>query len=94
MPDEFETYEPTPDQLRDLAVKRVKAKRDLQGHLLAYVSVNLFLVGIWFITGAGTFWSVFVILGWGIGVVMNIWDVYAPAASEDRIAKEMEKLRR
>jgi hypothetical protein len=62
---------------RDRAVEQLKKRRDFRGHLLVYVLVNAFLVVIWAITGDhGFFWPVFVIGAWGIGVVMNAWDVY------------------
>ena len=87
-------YMPEQDALRERALKRLKAKRDLRGHLLAYVSVNLFLVGLWYLTSSGFFWPAIVMLGWGIGVVMNVWDVYSPEASEADVEKEMDRLRR
>jgi class 3 adenylate cyclase len=37
-------------------------------HLTLYVSVSIFLIGIWAASGGGYFWPVWVILGWGIGV--------------------------
>lgn len=80
--------------LRRRAEKRLKAKRDLGAHLLAYVMVNAFLVAIWFMTSPdGFFWPVFPILGWGIGIAFNVWDVYSPEPSEDRIRREMDRLR-
>lgn len=85
---------PTEEELRERAVKRVKAKRDLMGHLLVYACVNLLLVSIWYVTGHGFFWPVFVLCGWGIGVVMNVWDVYTPETTEEKIEHEMERLRR
>ena len=48
------------DALRERALKRLKAKRELRGHLLAYVSVNLFLVGVWYLTSSGFFWPAIV----------------------------------
>ena len=39
-------------ELRQRAVKRLEDKRGLVAHSLAYVSVNLLLVAIWFVTGA------------------------------------------
>lgn len=68
----------TPDQAsRDRAVAQLKKRRDFRGHLLIYVLVNAFLVVIWAVTDLhGFFWPVFPIVGWGIGVVMNAWDVY------------------
>ena len=62
---------------RDRAVTRLKKRRDFRGHLLVYVLVNTFIVVIWLLTGpSGFFWPVFLIVGWGIGLVMNAWDVY------------------
>ena len=37
-------------------------------HLTVYLVVNLMLIGIWAASGAGYFWPVWPILGWGIGV--------------------------
>lgn len=82
--------------LHQRAEKRLKAKRDLGAHVLAYVLVNGFLVVIWFMT-SGTdafFWPVFPILGWGIGLAFNVWDVFSPEPTEDKIRAEMERLRR
>jgi hypothetical protein len=63
--------------------------------LFAYVLVNAMLVGIWAVTGAAFFWPIFPILGWGIGVAFNIWDVYrVEAPTEDDIRHEMETLGR
>ena len=63
--------EGTPDseqELRKLAVSRLRKKRDFRTHVAIYVIVNAMLVGIWAVTGAGFFWPIFPILGWGIGV--------------------------
>jgi len=40
-------------------------------HVRAYVSVSVMLVAIWALTGAGYFWPVWPILGWGIGVLAD-----------------------
>lgn len=80
--------------LRERAVKRLKKRRDFYGHILVYLLVNTFLVVIWAVTSpGGFFWPVFPLVGWGIGVVMNAWDVFwAEEVSEDRIQREMEHL--
>lgn len=80
--------------LRRRAEKRLEAKRGLGAHALAYAMVNGALVVVWLMVGGGFFWPVFPILGWGIGLAFNAWDVYAPAPSEERIQDEMERLRR
>ena len=83
------------DPLRDLAIRRLKKQRDFWGHLLVYVLVNTFLVVIWAVTGSGFFWPVFFIVGWGIGVVMNAWDAFGRwGFTEDRIRREMDRIRR
>ncbi|HUZ39363.1 MAG TPA: 2TM domain-containing protein [Streptosporangiaceae bacterium] len=80
--------------LRDKAVKQLKKKRDFRGHLLVYVLVNAFLVVIWAVTDPhGFFWPVFVIVGWGIGVVLNAWDVYGRQDfGEEEIRRTMDRL--
>jgi hypothetical protein len=80
--------------LRERAVKRLKKRRDFYGHILVYLLVNTFLIVIWAVTSpGGFFWPVFPLVGWGIGVVMNAWDVFwAEEVSEDRIQREMEHL--
>ena len=40
-------------------------------HLRAYIAVNVMLVAIWALTGAGYFWPIWPILGWGIGVLAD-----------------------
>ena len=89
--------EGTPDseqELRKLAVSRLKKKRDFRTHVVIYVIVNAMLVGIWAVTGAGFFWPIFPILGWGIGVGANAWDVYGrKPITEDEVQRETERLR-
>jgi hypothetical protein len=84
----------TEQELRERAVQRLKKKRDFQTHVLMYVAVNALLVAIWAFTGAGYFWPIFPILGWGIAVVANAWDVYGRRPiSEDEIRREADRLR-
>jgi hypothetical protein len=77
----------------DQAVSQLKKRRDFLGHLLVYVLVNGFFVVIWAVVGVhGFFWPIFPIAGWGIGVVMNAWDVYwrHPITEQD-IQREIER---
>jgi hypothetical protein len=83
------------EQLREQAIQRLKKKRDFQTHVLIYIAVNAFLVVIWAVTSGGYFWPIFPILGWGIAVVANAWDVYGRKPfSEDQIRREADRLRR
>jgi hypothetical protein len=40
-------------------------------HERTYVAVMLLLVAIWALTGAGYFWPIWPMLGWGIGVLAD-----------------------
>jgi hypothetical protein len=65
-------YDPNNNQeLYRRAEKRVKQKLEFYQHLTSYIVVNLFLIGIWFFTGMGYPWFIWVILGWGIGIVSH-----------------------
>lgn len=80
--------------LRDRAIKRLKKRRDFSAHLLVYVLVNAFVVAIWALTNPdGFFWPIFLLAGWGIGLVMNAWDVFwNDEFDEEQIRREMERL--
>jgi hypothetical protein len=91
-----QSTEPVAAALRERAIKRLKKRRDFVGHLLVYVMVNGIVVTIWAMTNLhGFFWPIFPILIWGVGVVMNGWDVYrGDTFSEDQIQREIEQLQR
>ena len=77
---------PEYDEARRAAYKRVKARRDLGGHVVAYLIVNAFLVVVWWVNSPhGYFWPVWVLAGWGIGLLFNIWDVFGrrPITEQD-----------
>ena len=88
--------DPATETLRDLAVRRLKAKQEFRSHLVSFLLVNTFLVVIWAMSGAGFFWPAFVILSWGIGLGMHGWSAYGPppVATKDQIEREMSRLRR
>ena len=85
----------TDEDLREEATKRVRKRRDLGTHVVTYVVVNAMLVAIWAITGAGYFWPAWVLFGWGVGLLLNVWDVYfrRPVTERD-IEEEMKRLQR
>ncbi|MFC2013133.1 2TM domain-containing protein [Chloroflexota bacterium] len=85
------------DEVYEVAKKRVKAKRDFYKHLVVYVVVNIILVIIWaFPAGGGYPWFLWVIGGWGIGVLLNFLEVFVWENRGDKgaIEKEAEKIRR
>jgi len=80
------------DQLRAEALEQLRKRSEFWAHLAAYLLVNAFLVAIWFAVGAGFFWPLFPLFGWGIGLFFHAWDVFRRPPSEERIRREIERL--
>jgi hypothetical protein len=54
------------------------------------------LLAIWYFTGAGYFWPMWVLLFWGIGLVFNAVAVFAKGdigSERAAIEKEIEKIK-
>src|SRR5437588_111814 len=87
----------TPDALREQALLRLKQRRDLKAHAFVYALVNIVVWSIWVVVAFGSHswwpWPVFLTLFWGVGLVMNAWDVYVrkPITEED-VRREIEHL--
>jgi fatty acid desaturase len=79
---------------RELARKRVEAKRKFRSDAFAYIIVNAFLVVAWAIGGGGYFWPGWVLAGWGAFLLIDAYRVYlsAPVTDAD-IDKEMRARR-
>ena len=82
--------------IRDEALTLLKKKRDLRTHAFMYAAVNATLIAVWaIVSDGGLFWPIFPLLGWGIGLAANIWDVYGrKPITEDQIQRQVERLRR
>jgi hypothetical protein len=77
---------------RSAAVRRLKAKRGFMQNLASYVIVNVFLIIVWAASGAGYFWPIWVIGGWGIGLASHAWAVYGrKGITEADIEREMQR---
>ena len=76
---------------RDAAIERIREKRAFRTHVVIYLVVNVFLVGVWALTGGGYFWPGWVIAGWGIGLVLHGLQVYRgeEPISDEEIQREM-----
>ena len=81
------------EERREAAIERLKARRDFKTHAATYLIVNTGLVIIWALSGAGYFWPIWAIAGWGVGLAFNAWAVYGGkrAITEDDIRAEMNR---
>jgi hypothetical protein len=76
---------------RERARKRVERKRKLRGDFVAYVAINVLLIGIWAATGRGYFWPGWVLAGWGVFLALDAWSVSRPPITDEDIDREMRR---
>jgi len=86
------------EEIYSLARKRVEEKKGFYTHLAVYIVVNIFLVIIWAVTGAGFPWFVFPLGGWGIGILFHFLGTFVFSRKSNwekrEIEKEAERLRK
>lgn len=81
------------DEHRAAAIARITDKRDFRNHALAYCAVNTLLVAIWAASGAGYFWPIWPIAGWGIALALHAWRTFGQKPiSEAKINEEMHRV--
>lgn len=67
---------------REMAIKRIRAKNGFKIHLLVYLIINGISVMSWAVGEAGKplpagfFWPVFLIVGWGVGLISHAYVAY------------------
>ena len=81
------------DASRALARKRIEKRRGLQTGMVAYVVINVFLVAVWAMTGGGYFWPAWIIAGWGVGMLLGLWDYLRGPVTEADIDDEVRRMR-
>jgi len=84
--------------LRTIALRRIKKRRDFLGHLAVYLAVNAFLWIIWLVdiaaNGYEDPWPVLPTFFWGLFVLGQWFEVYRPRhISAEQLEQEMQKLR-
>ena len=88
----------SPEEIERLAHKRTRAKLAWYIHALVYVVVNLFIFAISRYGFGSRPWSVFPLLGWGLGLALHGISVFflgAGAGLRDRLVQqERERLQR
>jgi hypothetical protein len=83
------------EELRKEALHRIGQRRAFYTVLAIYVIVNVALVGVWYLSGAGYFWPGWVMFGWGIGVaILGFRALAVPGQPSDaEVQREMDKIR-
>jgi hypothetical protein len=93
---------PSDEELRKLAIRRLKQKQAFRGQLFTFVVINAMLWIIWLVTasrahGGSWFpWPIFPTLGWGLGLAFQWHAAYGPgsrAISESDVNAEIRRLR-
>ena len=80
-------------ELRHRALSNLRARRSFFVQLAVYVLINAVLLWSWASDGFGFPWPLFVLVFWGIGLFWQGWSLFGPGESEDRVAREMDRLR-
>jgi hypothetical protein len=82
-------------ELIKMARRRAEAKVLFYTSFTIYVVVNIALVFLWWFTGAGFPWFIFVIIFWGIGIVVQGSRLFITTGTTDRMAeRELERIKR
>jgi len=87
-----------PDELDRLARKRAGAKLGWYFHAAVYVIVNLFVFAMSQYAFGNRSWSIFPLLGWGLGLALHgasVWLIGAGGDLRERmVQKERGRLQR
>lgn len=80
------------EKMWKMAEKRIAFKR----HAFTYAIVNIFLIGLWYFTDyrqgdTASYWFIYPLFGWGIGLAFNYWAAYRDDISS--IDKEYQKIK-
>lgn len=62
---------------------RTRSRAEFYTHLVVYAVVNLMLVVINVVTWRGSFWAMWPLLGWGIGIAAHALKVFVFAGHDD-----------
>lgn len=78
---------------REREARQIIRRRRFLLHLSIYLATNLLVFVIWVLAGGGYPWFLFVILGWGVGLVAHGAAAYLLADPMDIVlAREQKRL--
>jgi hypothetical protein len=73
----------TPRAAGPLDERQARRRQSFYRSLAIYLAVNAMMVGIWLFSGGGYFWPIWIILGWGVGIVAQGVGAFGPGAGLD-----------
>jgi len=88
----------TPEGKDEVLWEIAKKRASFKSHLAVYVIVNVFLWGLWFISGNSDNnsykypWPIWTTLGWGIGLAFHYAGAYI-FHKMDSVEREYQKLK-
>ena len=76
---------------REREARQIVKRRAFWLHLSIWAAVNVFLVVIWALAGGGYPWFLFVIFGWGVGVVAHAATAFLMSDPTDIVLAREQK---
>ncbi|OGT44608.1 MAG: hypothetical protein A3E82_04725 [Gammaproteobacteria bacterium RIFCSPHIGHO2_12_FULL_38_11] len=74
--------------------KIAKGRLGFRRNFQSYIVINLFLIAVWYFTGQGHFWPLWVILGWGLGLVIQYLQVFHGKSVDEEYKKLKEQAKK
>jgi hypothetical protein len=63
--------------------RRARRQQSFYRSLAIYLAVNAMMVGVWLFSGRGYFWPIWVLMGWGVGIVAQGVSAFGPGGGLD-----------
>jgi 2TM domain len=84
----------SPDREYQLARERAKEIQGLYIHLLVYAVINtgLFLINWLTRDPGGTWWFIWPLLGWGVGLLIHVVATFVPVFSPEWAERRAERM--
>lgn len=82
-------------ELREAAVKRIRAKRGFWRLAGIFAIVWAILIGVWALSGGGYFWPVWAMFGMSIALLFVGWGAYGPQdqVTPEQVDAEVRRMR-
>lgn len=85
------------DDIREVARKRIKARREFWTMVMIFVVITILLNVIWYITSgvSGYYWPMWPMIGFGIAIVFNALSTFGPGSmpiTDQRIDAEIRRM--